>query len=137
MLKNYFILALRSFYRDRTYAAINLVGLALAFGAVLLLIGYIRYELSFDRHFTHADRATTPDISALFTKDFVILILFAIVIAWWGMTRWLEEYAYRTELSGWIFGLTALSVTVVSLIIINMQVILSTGMNPVESLRTE
>ncbi len=56
MFRNYFILAFRSFYRDRTYAAINLVGLAMAFGAVLLIIGYIRFELSFDRHFTHADR---------------------------------------------------------------------------------
>ncbi len=56
MLQNYFLLALRTLYRDRTYAAINLAGLALAFGAVLLIVGYIRYELSFDRHFTTADR---------------------------------------------------------------------------------
>ncbi len=85
--------------------------------------------------------ASALDISALFTKDFVILILFAIVIAtpvaWWGITRWLEDYAYRTELSGWIFGLTAVSIMAVSLLIINLQVMRSSDMNPVESLRAE
>ncbi len=85
--------------------------------------------------------ASALDISALFTKAFVILILLAIVIAspvaWWGMSRWLENYAYRTELSGWIFGLTAISVMAVSLLIINLQVMRAAAMNPVESLRTE
>ena len=56
MLKNYFAAAIRSLFRDRAYAAINICGLALGFAAVILIGLYVRDELSYDRAYPHSDR---------------------------------------------------------------------------------
>ncbi|HLY69888.1 MAG TPA: FtsX-like permease family protein [Puia sp.] len=56
MLKSYFIIAIRNFVRDRTYTIINLSGLAVGLASVLLIIAYVRYELSYDKHYSNADR---------------------------------------------------------------------------------
>lgn len=49
MLKNYFIVALRSFYKQKTYALINLTGLTIAIAVAILAMLFIRHELSYDR----------------------------------------------------------------------------------------
>ncbi|HEX4372311.1 MAG TPA: FtsX-like permease family protein [Puia sp.] len=56
MLKSYFIIAIRNFVRDRTYTIINLSGLAVGLASVLLIIAYVRYELSYDKHYSNSDR---------------------------------------------------------------------------------
>ena len=56
MLKNYFIVALRSLRRRKGYAFINLFGLALGLACCLLIGLYVRHELSYDRHHTDAER---------------------------------------------------------------------------------
>lgn len=56
MLKNYFKIALRNLSRQRFYSFINIGGLALGIAACLLIVLYIRHEISFDKHYVHADR---------------------------------------------------------------------------------
>jgi ABC-type antimicrobial peptide transport system permease subunit len=77
----------------------------------------------------------------LLSKDFVLLtglsILIAIPIAGWLLDRWLQQYAYRTALSWWIFvaaGFVALGIT---LLTVSFQAIRAAVTNPVKSLRTE
>lgn len=56
MFKNYFKIALRHFRRDAGYSLLNILGLTIGITFSLYLIFYIRHELSYDRHFSKADR---------------------------------------------------------------------------------
>ena len=56
MLKNYLLVALRNLYREKTYAIINIVGLSLAIACTLVLIQYVRSELTYDQHHFNHDR---------------------------------------------------------------------------------
>jgi len=56
MFKSYFKVALRSFSKDRLYAIVNLSGLAIGLACVFMIMAYIMYELSYDKHYSNADR---------------------------------------------------------------------------------
>lgn len=56
MLKNYLILTWRNLLRNKVYTTINLIGLATGIASCLLIFLYLQHELSYDQHFTHADR---------------------------------------------------------------------------------
>ncbi|HEX5025777.1 MAG TPA: ABC transporter permease [Agriterribacter sp.] len=85
--------------------------------------------------------ATILNLWSLLSKEFVILttisMLIAIPIAYYFMHNWLENYQYRTTLSWWIFGVTAMGTLLITLITISFQSIRAAVANPVESLRTE
>jgi putative ABC transport system permease protein len=81
------------------------------------------------------------NIVGLLSKDFIKLVIIAIIIAtpiaWYTMNQWLEGFAYRMEIQAWIFilaGGIALSIAVLT---ISYQSIKSAVMNPVTSLRSE
>ena len=80
-------------------------------------------------------------IVKLLTKDFLILIgiafLIGVPIAWFGMNRWLQEFAYRINIGWWVFALAGLSVMSIALITVSFQSIKAAIANPVESLRSE
>jgi putative ABC transport system permease protein len=57
MWRNYLTVALRALAKNKTYAFINIFGLALGLSACLLILLFVRYELSYDRHLPGADRA--------------------------------------------------------------------------------
>jgi putative ABC transport system permease protein len=56
VIKNYFKTAWRSFIRDKVYATINLVGLAIALAGVLMIAAFVKYELSFDKYYSNSNR---------------------------------------------------------------------------------
>src|SRR5689334_7898934 len=56
MWRNYLAAAVRNLYRNRAYAGINILGLAIGFTAAILIGLYVRDELSYDRMWPHADR---------------------------------------------------------------------------------
>ncbi|WP_439558881.1 ABC transporter permease, partial [Dyadobacter sp.] len=56
MIRNYFIIGYRNFRKGHVYSFINLFGLAVGLSSVMLIIAYIGYELSFDRHFSKSNR---------------------------------------------------------------------------------
>jgi hypothetical protein len=68
-------------------------------------------------------------------------VLFAFVIAaplaWWAMNKWLEDFAYRTNIGWWIFAFCGLSMLMIALMTLSIQTIRSAMANPVKSLRTE
>ena len=80
-------------------------------------------------------------ILILLNKDFVrwvgIAFVIAIPVAWFIMNKWLENYAYRTELSWWIFALAGLIALVIALITVSLQSWRAAARNPVEALRYE
>ena len=85
--------------------------------------------------------ASVGSIVSLMSKDFLRLVLLAACIAtpvaWWLMNRWLQNYAYRTAISTWIFGLAAAVAFIIALVTISLQAIKAAVANPVKSLRTE
>ena len=85
--------------------------------------------------------ASVTAITAMLSKDFVKLVIIAIVIAtpvaWWGMYKWLQDFAYRITISWWMIAVAAIVAIVIALITISFQSIKAALMNPVKSLRTE
>jgi putative ABC transport system permease protein len=85
--------------------------------------------------------ATTAGIVALLSKDFLKLVMIATVvaspIAWYVMTHWLENFAYRTTISWVVFAITVIAAVGIALITISFQAIKAAMQNPVKSLRTE
>jgi len=85
--------------------------------------------------------ASVSSIAMMLSKDFVRLIVIAIVIAspiaWYFMQQWLQDFTDRTNISWWIFGLAGLCAVFVALITVSFQAIKAAMANPVKSLRSE
>jgi ABC-type antimicrobial peptide transport system permease subunit len=85
--------------------------------------------------------ASVPDLVSLLTKDFLILVcianLIAVPFAYWGINKWLEDFAFRINI-GWAAFVTAGSAAVlIALLTVSFQAIKAANSNPVKSLRTE
>jgi ABC-type antimicrobial peptide transport system permease subunit len=85
--------------------------------------------------------AKLTEIMTSLNKDFVkwvgIAFLLATPIAWYTMNKWLENFAYKTELSWWIFALAGLLALGIALLTVSWQSWKAATKNPVESLRYE
>lgn len=76
-------------------------------------------------------------LSASFLKLIVLASIIAIPIAWYAMNQWLHGFAYRINLSWWMFGVAATLVLLVAMVTIGFRAIKAAIANPVKSLRTE
>ncbi|HWB26135.1 MAG TPA: ABC transporter permease [Chitinophagaceae bacterium] len=85
--------------------------------------------------------ASVQSIVSLLSRQFVILVLIAIIIAWpaayFTMTAWLQDYAYRINISWWVFIIAGIAALLIALITVSYQAIRAAIANPVKSLRTE
>lgn len=85
--------------------------------------------------------AGLPSITALLSRDFLQLVIIAIIIAvptaWYASIKWLENYAYRINIDWQVFAGVALLVMAIAFITISFQAIKAAMANPVKSLRTE
>ncbi|MPR35190.1 FtsX-like permease family protein [Cytophagaceae bacterium SJW1-29] len=85
--------------------------------------------------------ASVASLWRLLSKDFVFLVLIALLIAvplaWYFMEGWLQKYTYRTELSWWIFAVSGAGAVALTLFTVSFQSIKAALMNPVKSLRSE
>ena len=85
--------------------------------------------------------ASVTEVIAMLNKDFiswvVIAYLIATPIAWFAMNKWLENFAYKTELSWWIFALAGLMALGIALLTVSWQSWKAATRNPVEALRYE
>ncbi|MFQ5631528.1 MAG: ABC transporter permease, partial [bacterium] len=85
--------------------------------------------------------ATMANVTALLSKDFIKLVLLANLlawpVAWFAMNKWLQNFAYRIEISWWVFVLAGGLALVIALLTVSTQAIRAALANPVESLRYE
>ncbi len=85
--------------------------------------------------------ASVASIIGLLTKDFIKLVVLAIILAiplgYWAAGQWLQDYAYRIELSWWMFALAGVAAVVIAFMTVAGQSWRAARANPVESLRTE
>lgn len=85
--------------------------------------------------------AGVMNLATLLSKDFLKLVLVAILIAtpiaWWAMDKWLQAFAYKINISLWMFAAAGLLAVLIALFTVSFQAIRSALANPVKSLRTE
>lgn len=85
--------------------------------------------------------ASIPNLVGLLSKDFLKLVVLAIVIAspiaWWAMNRWLSDFAYHIAVPWWAFGLAGIASLLIAFLTVSFQSVRAALMNPVKSLRTE
>ena len=85
--------------------------------------------------------ATVFNLWSLLSKDFVLLVLIACVIAIplaaWYLDQWLQKYAYHTRISWWTFAGAGLSALLITLLTVSYQTIRAANRSPAKSLRTE
>ncbi len=85
--------------------------------------------------------ASVSNIVNLLSRDFLQLVilsfLIAAPIAWYFMHKWLLDFAYRIQISWWIFAIAGLIAVLIALLTVSFQAIKSAVTNPVKSLRSE
>ncbi len=85
--------------------------------------------------------ASITQIISLLSKDFLKLVLIAFIIAvplaYWGAYKWLQNFAYKTDISVWIFIAGGMIMFIMALIILCIRTFKAASANPVKSLRTE
>jgi ABC-type antimicrobial peptide transport system permease subunit len=85
--------------------------------------------------------ATVLNLWGLLSKDFVVLVVIALVIstpiAYYVMNGWLQNYQYRAEISWWVFAVTGVGAIAITLITVSFQSVRAAVANPVKSLKME
>lgn len=85
--------------------------------------------------------ASVYNLWSMLSKDFVTLVviscLIAAPVAWFFLNQWLQAYEYRTNISWWIFAVSAMGALAITLLTVSFQAIKAALANPVKSLRTE
>jgi len=85
--------------------------------------------------------ATVAQIVSILSKDFIQLVIISFLIAtpvvWWLMHAWLENFAYRTAISWWLFLLSGAVMVLLALLTLSIQTIKAATANPVISLKEE
>ncbi len=85
--------------------------------------------------------ASVASIVALLSKDFLRLVIIALLIAsplaWWAMNQWLQDFAYKINIDWWIFALAGLLALSIAMLTVGFQSIKAALINPTKSLRSE
>jgi len=113
---------------------ISLIGL---FGLVQLLLRFRVKEIGIRK----VNGARALQVVTLLNKDFMKWVFFAFVIAcpvaWYIMHKWLENFAYKTNLNWWVFAVAGIMAMAVALLTVSWQCWRAASRNPVEALRYE
>jgi putative ABC transport system permease protein len=85
--------------------------------------------------------ASVTQVTQMLSKEFLKLVLIASLIAfpaaWWAMNKWLQSFAYRINISWWVFAVAGFLALLIALLTVSFQAIKAAIANPVKSLRTE
>lgn len=135
-----------SMYRSEEYFARN-ISLFAILAVVISCIGILGLSIFTSERRTKEigirkiNGAKIGEILLTLNKDLIGLVIIAYVIAipiaWYSMHKWLQSFAYRTELSWWIFVLAGLLALVIAFVTVTWQSLMAATKNPVEALRYE
>lgn len=136
---------------EKTYAAeqktstlLNIFAVVTIFVACLGLFGLVTYTVEQKTKEIGIRKvlgASVSQVSVMVSKEFIKLVLVACVIAfplaWYAMHQWLQEFAYRINISWTIFVIAALLALSIALLTVGFKAVRAALSNPVKSLRTE
>lgn len=137
---------LDSMYRqeEKRAEAIRIISILTILISCIGLIGLVEYSTRYrikEIGIRKVNGATIAGIMMMLDRDFVRWITFAFILAtpigWLVMNRWLKSFAYRTDLSWWIFIIAGLLTLGIALITVSWQSWRAATRNPVEALRYE
>ena len=113
---------------------ISLLGV---FGLVLFETEYRRKEIGIRR----VNGASILDILQMFNRRYAVIVLacfaIAVPVSYLMMNSYLQDFAYRTPIHWWVFGLALLAVLILTVAIVTLRSLRAATCNPVESLRSE
>src|SRR5690606_665552 len=85
--------------------------------------------------------ASVANILQLLSGGSILLVLLAVIIAspiaWWGMNKWLDDFAFHIDIQWWMFVVAGLAALLIALLTVSWQAIKAAVANPVDSLRDE
>lgn len=123
------------------FSLFTLLAIIIASVGLLGLAAYTAYQRTKEIGVRKVLGATVPDVVLLLSKDFaklvVISFLIAAPLAWFVMQQWLENFAYRIDMSVFTFVLAGLIALAIAWLTISYQAISAALVNPVKSLRSE
>ncbi|GAB3758209.1 ABC transporter permease [Spirosoma pomorum] len=135
----------RQYRNEQQYSRVFTVGSALAiFIACLGLFGLATFtteQRTKEIGVRKVLGASVVSIVTLLSKDFLKLVFVAIIIAsplaYYGMHRWLQDFAYKVDITWWVFALAGLFAVGIALLTVSLQSAKAALVNPVKSLRSE
>jgi len=129
---------------EKRAAAIRIITIIAIFISCIGLIGLIEFSTKSkikEIGIRKVNGAKISEVMLMLNKDFVKWVAIAFVIAtpiaWYAMHKWLENFAYKTELSWWIFAMAGLLALGIALLTVSFQSYKVAVINPIESLRYE
>jgi putative ABC transport system permease protein len=85
--------------------------------------------------------ASVTNITTLLSKDFLKLVIISFLIAspvaWWAMSKWLQNYSYRINIEWWVFAVAGITSVFIAISTVSYQAIKAAITNPVKSLKSE
>jgi putative ABC transport system permease protein len=136
---------------DQMYRAEQRVGkVALTFAILTILIAclglfglvtYMAEQRTKEIGIRKVLGASVPNIVSLLSSEFLVLVVISVLIAspiaYYAMSQWLTEFAYRIEISWWMFFTAGVLAVCIALLTVSSQAIRAALMNPVNSLKSE
>lgn len=117
------------------------LAIVLSMMGILAMAAYFIQQRVKEIGIRRVNGATVAEVLRMLVNSFMKWILLAFVlacpVAWYAMTHWLSGFAYRIELSWWIFGVSGAFAAVVALLIVGWQSVKAATVNPVRSLKSE
>ncbi len=127
--------------QQQTFTIFSLLAIGIACVGLFGLVAYSTIQRSKEISIRKVLGASSANIILILSRNFLGLVMIASLVAfplaWWGMHQWLQNFAYRVNISWWIFGLAGLTAVFIAFGTISFQAIKAAGANPVKSLRSE
>ena len=123
----------------KIFVVLTLISLLLSAMGLYGMISYMVEKRIKEIGIRKVNGAKISEILAMLNKDFIKWVAIAFIIAspvaWFAMHKWLQNFAYKTELSWWIFALAGLLALGIALLTVSFQSLKAATRNPVEALR--
>ncbi|MGL4780889.1 MAG: ABC transporter permease, partial [Bacteroidales bacterium] len=106
------------------------------FGLVLFEAQYKRKEIAVRKVFGAETREILFDLNKSYVKMVLCCSVISIPITYWGVTTWLQTFAYRIPVYGWVFIVSATLVLIITLLTVTSQAWKASRENPVDSMKS-
>ena len=126
---------------SKIVGSFTLLAIILSMLGLIGLITFFAEQRTKEIGIRKVNGARISEVLIMLNKDFIKWVAIAFVIAtpiaWYAMHKWLQNFAYKTELSWWIFALAGMMALGIALLTVSFQSWKAARRNPVESLRCE